>query len=288
MPDESEPRVGAVAPWFGAKRNMASRIVEAIGPHKAYWEPFCGSLAVLFAKPVVASETVNDLHGDLVNLVRVLADEDRAVRLYGLASRFVFAEDLFLDAKARLADGPGEDPVPRAFDYLVVSWFGRNGSAGSVSSKLNFCKRFTSGGGSPATRWQSVTASIPWWHERLRFTTILNQDAFSVLDRIGDEVGTVIYCDPPYVVKGGKYKHDFAAEDHSRLALSLARFRKARVLVSYYDHPLLADLYSSDRWAKHSYIVPHNTASQTGKTGSEKAVEILFVNQSDSGRLILL
>lgn len=41
------PAIGAVAPWFGGKRTLAPRIVEALGPHKAYVEPFCGSCAVL-------------------------------------------------------------------------------------------------------------------------------------------------------------------------------------------------------------------------------------------------
>ena len=38
-------QIKALAPWFGGKRTLAPRIVAELGPHRAYWEPFCGSLA---------------------------------------------------------------------------------------------------------------------------------------------------------------------------------------------------------------------------------------------------
>lgn len=37
-------KISAIAPWFGSKRTLAPRIVEVLGEHRAYWEPFCGSL----------------------------------------------------------------------------------------------------------------------------------------------------------------------------------------------------------------------------------------------------
>lgn len=57
-------RISAIAPWFGSKRVLAPKIVEQLGQHRCFWEPFCGSMAVLLAKPTVSQETVNDLHGD--------------------------------------------------------------------------------------------------------------------------------------------------------------------------------------------------------------------------------
>ena len=60
--------INAVVPWFGSKRTLAAEIVRQLGPHRAYWEPCCASLAVLLAKPPTAHETVSDLHGDVINL----------------------------------------------------------------------------------------------------------------------------------------------------------------------------------------------------------------------------
>ena len=75
------PAITALAPWFGGKRTLAPVIVEELGGHRAYFEPFCGGCSVLWGKPVSSHETINDLHGDLINLAMVLAS-DRWADLY--------------------------------------------------------------------------------------------------------------------------------------------------------------------------------------------------------------
>ena len=45
----TQAKIKAIAPWFGGKRSMAPMIADVLGDHRAYWEPFCGSMAVLFA-----------------------------------------------------------------------------------------------------------------------------------------------------------------------------------------------------------------------------------------------
>ena len=62
----------------------------------------------------------------------------------------------------------------------------------------------------------------------LRSVTILNRDGFQLFERVEDAEGVAIYCDPPYLVKGASYIHDFAATDHQRLADLLRRFKKTR------------------------------------------------------------
>lgn len=281
----AEMKVSAIAPWFGSKRNLAPTIVETLGRHRAYWEPFCGSMAVLLAKPAVAMETVNDLHGDLINLARVLADESTAVALYGRLSRMLMHEALFHEAAERWR-ARGRQPAPdapdvdSAADFMVCSWVGRNGVAGTESYNQGFSVRYTKNGGHAATRWVSAVASIPAWHERLRSVTILNRDAFAILERIEDAVGVVIYIDSPYLRKGTRYVHDFAGEDHRRLAEALRRFKSTRVVVSYYDEPELEGLYPG--WARVKIDVCKALASQNKRdTANEtRATEVLLVNQA--------
>src|SRR5690349_21732835 len=98
----NRPTITALAPWFGAKRNLAPAIAEEIGPHRVYWEPFCGSMAVLLAKPPASMETVNDLHGDLINLARVIKHEQLGPRLYRQLRRSLFDEQLLEDAREYL------------------------------------------------------------------------------------------------------------------------------------------------------------------------------------------
>ncbi len=276
-----KPIITALVPYFGGKRNLASKIVAEIGSHRVWWDPFCGSLAVLFAKPACRMETVNDLYGDLTNLARVLQDEALALALYSNLTRTLMAESLFQDSADVL-----RQPIPsltpsadRAYHFMVVSWLGRNGVTGTMSYNAGYCVRYTSNGGHAARRWRSVVDSIPAWHDRLRNVTILSRDAFDLIPRIEDKDGTVIYVDPPYIVKGAKYVHDFTEAQHRELAELLSRFKRTRVIVSYYDHPLIDALY--DGWTKRTFEVTRAMANQGQRQrGKVKVCEVLMINGS--------
>jgi len=221
--NQTEMKIKALAPWFGGKRNLAARIVELLGKHRVYWEPFCGSMAVLMAKPSCVMETVNDLHADLINLAKVIRDIKLGPQLYRRLRRTLMHEQLFKEAAQRYRDrgyhsAEMAPDLERAYDYFICAWLGRNGVAGTLSYNQGFCLRFTASGGHAAKRWQSVIASVPAWRRRLANVTILQRDAFELLEKIDDSPGTAIYIDPPYLKKGAKYIHDFEDGDHQRLA----------------------------------------------------------------------
>lgn len=273
-------KIKALAPWFGAKRNLAPKIVEQLGPHSAYWEPFCGSMAVLLAKPECRMETVNDLHGDLINLAHVLQDSQLGPRLYRRLRRSWMDESLYGKCWEAIHMGePNGIDLDRAFAYFVASWLGRNGTSGLGTTRVgrSFAVRFTKNGGHGATRYRSVIDSIPGWRRRMRGITILCRDGFKLVERIEDAGETVVYVDPPYLEKGADYVHDFKGEDHTRLADLLQRFNKTRVVVSYYDHPWLADLYPD--WTKLTYNVSKAMAHQSKRGANDtRAIEVLLIN----------
>ena len=295
-------KIGAIAPWFGSKRTLATAIIEELGPHRAYWEPFCGSCAVLLAKPPASQETVNDLHRDQANLAMVLAS-DRCRDLYDRLVRTLMSEALFNSARAQIVNdpdvpaGPGdvtETHVSRAWAYMVAAWMGRNGHAGTPHSNCHLCVRYTPNGGGAATRWRSVVDSVPDWHDRLRNVTILNRDGFDIIAKIADQDGVALYVDPPYFkdtrgsgrksARGGgsNYTHDFDDPDHARLADALNRFERARVVVSYYDSPRLDLLYPG--WRKQPVYCQKNLHVQNRRgPGACQAPEVLLVNQGATG-----
>ncbi len=286
-------KIAALAPWYGSKRTLAPRIVEALGEHRCYWEPFCGSCSVLFAKPRCTYETVNDLHADLINLALVVQSSNEAEALYAKVSRTLFHEDLLPVAKERLlADISGfkssEFCVERAYWYLIFSWMGLNGISGTpLHHTGTFAVRYSASGGNGATRWASVCESIPDWHQRLVRVQILARDGFAILERLDDADGTAIYVDPPYITKGAKYVHDFQPEDHRRLAELLRRFRKAKVVVSYYAHPLLIDLYPAWSVVECSVAKSLVNSGMRDKKGRTDAPEVLLCNaQVDVPRLV--
>lgn len=274
-------QVKAVVPYYGSKRTIAPVIVEELGDHHSYWEPFCGSCAVLLAKPVSRMEVLNDLNEDLINLLRVVQDDEMAVHLFEKLNRTAFCDTLYEEAVAWMRNEHMEwlrDPSPaitRAYYYFVVSWMGRNGLVGTANElKTGFCKRFTSGGGDPATRFRNAVASLPAWWERLRLATVLSEDGIKLIERIEDKKGCVIYVDPPYLDKKCRYAHDFVDDDHQRLANVLMRFVHTKVVVSYYDNPALDDLYTD--WRKKQVSVTKNMSC---RTGAQAAPEVLLINQ---------
>lgn len=294
----------AIAPWFGGKRTLAPEIVRELGPHKAYFEPFCGSIAVLFAKPVSALETVNDLHGELINLAMVLAS-DHWYALYEAVDRVLLSQDLvdaFVAEMAVPLDVPRDpklvsaESVRRAAQYMAASWICRNGVAGTERVNYQMAVRWTGNGGSPGMRWRSAVDSVPAWHDRLKGVVILRRDAFDLIPRIDDAPDTALYVDPPYVATtrggsagaggGSRYLHEFkesdepllgGVNDHRRLAKLLHRFEKARVVVSYYDDPMIREIYAG--WTVRSVARQKNLHAQNKRgTAKSEAPEILLMN----------
>lgn len=294
----SAGKIKAIAPWFGGKRTMAPAIVQELGKHTQYFEPFCGSMAVLFAKEPSQKETVNDLHGDLVNLARVLQDSQTADALYDRLQKTLFSEDVLEQAKLELgnSDFPpitATQSLPdRAYWYFLASWMGRNGTAGTARVDYQIAVRWTKGGGSPTVRFRNALESIPAWHERLRNVVILKRDAFTILDRFEDCAGTAIYADPPYHAdtrsmakngSGGRYKHEFDhntgmfGDDHTRLRDALQTYKHARIIVSYYDSPRIRELYQGWTFVEHTR--QKHLHAQNGRGARPKeAPEVLIIN----------
>lgn len=277
-------KIKAIVPYYGSKRNLASEIIEAIGDHVCYWEPFCGSMSVLLAKEPSTMETVNDAYGHLINLALVLQDPELSLQLYANVSRVLMHEGIFFAEAVKVkTDLPEGSPpsVEHATAFFVASWLGRNGMTGSKDYGFSYSARFTRAGGHAATRWMSATESIPDWHQRLRHVTILRRDAFEIIDRIGDEYGTVIFCDPPYVDKSSRYLYDFPEDGHFQLSQKLARFKNARVVLTYYDHPLVRELYRGWVFREVEVLV----AMSNSRKKSRFETELIICNQGIQGAL---
>lgn len=288
------PAIKSIVPWFGSKRRLASTIVEQLGPHRMYLEPFCGSLAVLGNKTSSNIEIVNDLNGDLINLARCIQHPRHGPALYKRLRRTLMSDVLFEESAmyirefTQIWDGPegGDEQPERAFHYFVYAWLGMNGTLGTTKAGYAYCVRYTANGGSPGKRFRGAIHSIPWWRKRLDQVCILRRDAFVLLDRIDDSPTTAIYCDPPYIEKSAAYVHDFKPRDHERLAKALSRFKSARVVVSYYDHPDLKAFYSG--WTRLNIDISKALAQSGRRDGKAdvRAKEVLLINGSLNKSLV--
>jgi DNA adenine methylase len=274
--------LNGIVPYFGAKRELAAAIVSHFGNHDLFYEPFAGSLACLMAKRPCRNEVVSEKNPDVANLIRCLADERLAAHLWRSAELHPASEYQFREAAARLSEPPDETEVsvPRAFDFLLVSWQGLSGVAGTTR-RPKFAIRNTASGGSVAARWRAVAPSIPEWHERLRNVEFRCRDAFELIESMPDREGCVVYADSPYFDSsrtGGRYAFDFTPEDHVRLAAALRRFRKTRVVVSFVRCAESDELYAG--W-KVVEVTANKKLGQheTGKSANPPAKEVLYINE---------
>src|ERR1035438_10716103 len=62
--------VGPLA-YIGGKNRLAAKIISLLPEHTAYVEPFAGGAQVFFHKRPSEVEVLNDLDGEIVNLLRV-------------------------------------------------------------------------------------------------------------------------------------------------------------------------------------------------------------------------
>lgn len=301
MSTSTDMKVRALAPWFGGKRTMAPDIVRELGPHTQFFDFFCGSMSILFAKEPSQKETVNDLHGDLVNLARIVSSPDLGPKLYDRAARTIMGDPLLEDARHHLEAGEPpegrEVDLERAYWYFIASWMGRNGTAGTARHDYQLAVRWTNSGGSPTVRWANAVQSIPAWHRRLQRVVIMRRDALELVGRVEDAGGSAIYIDPPYPAEtraaGGcigsatsRYMHEFdhqggglfgAADEHERLAVALRGYQQARVVVSTYDCERYRELY--DGWTFIDHARQKHLHCQNGRGARPKeAPEVLIVN----------
>lgn len=134
-------------PYFGGKRRVAAAIWERLGNVHNYVEPFCGSCAVLLARPHAPHiETVNDADGLLANFWRAMTmhpDEvahhaDWPVNEADLVARHNWLVRERESLTARLMADP-EWCDARAAGWWVwgiSSWIGRGFGDGEVGVKL--------------------------------------------------------------------------------------------------------------------------------------------------------
>jgi DNA adenine methylase len=286
--------------YYGGKQRLASQIVGLMPPHRMYLEPFAGGAAVLFEKPRVERETINDLDGAVTAFWRVLRDDPDGLARAVAATPYSRRE--WEVCKATVDQSVADDlELARALLVTIDQSYARGGDTWSPPSKL---------GDRPA-RWQPGTwANMPsklaLATDRLRRVAVENTDAVAMLPK-WDVHDALIYCDPPYTgdsrlrgpgrSSGGArgYRHDVTPDLWPRLAEGLLQIEQASVLLSGYPCVETA-LLEEQGWSAVSLSARRSSQNQPGRGGSvapetvwlspgmAKPVETLFGPLSEAGR----
>jgi len=277
-------QITALAPWKGSNRMLGPEVGKALKGCEWCGIPFAGGMAEV---PHIQARTilVNDKHEHVINLAACAAHRAYGPKLYRFLRRFVFCQQA-LDQARRIcvkaenenwaALGHAERDYDWAAAYFVSCWMGRSGTAGTDSEfKGNLSLRWNAGGGDSALRYHHAVLGIPAWRRTLRRCNFSTLDFREFLRNClkHDLPKHGIYSDSPFPDAGDDYKHKFTGKDQRDLAELLGSFKQAKVVIRFYDHPLIRKLC-----ARHPGTSKSSDLLDT--QANKKAPEVLLFSRS--------
>lgn len=270
MSETAEMTTRALAPWFGAARTIATAVGDELRGCSWVGVPFAGGMSEL-SQISATTLVVSDKHRHIINLASIVATQRR--ELVTVLRSLPFHPDVLKAAQefCKSREPNGMRDFEAALHYFICVWMGRSHKAGT-SDEFNggLSRRWNSNGGDSNTRYRSALRSLAAWGSIMRRCSFDVMDCFDFIPLCKDEEGHGVYVDPPWPDDGAKYRHKFTNDDHVRLRDMLARFKAARVVIRYGDHPLIRSLYGDRRWTWRNL---------EGRTQTNKAkAEVLILN----------
>ena len=219
------PRSAALR-YPGSKWSLAQEIVGLFGAHYHYVEPYFGSGAVFFSKPVSPHELINDMNSLVVNFFRVLRNQTDDF-LFALEAT-PWSRDEY--DQSHLQTG---DPLEDARRFVTRIW---QAHASDLAKKTGWKTR---GSKQPArgmsVRWQRVPSELAEMAARLKDAEIENRPATEVMRRFATK-DTLIYADPPYLMETRTqkmYAHEMSVDEHLEMLDLLASHPGPAVISGY-------------------------------------------------------
>ena len=215
----------AALQYYGGKstRNALGRwIARHLPPAQLYAEPFAGMLGILLARPPAPTEIINDLDGRVSNWWQQVRDHNEQ-----LAARLTLTPyDEHTYNQIQQTDWNTKDELWRAWAFTIIcdqSFGGQNDG----TFRRPYYHRPTS----PPIYPDYLATKILRLRDRLANVKIFNQPAATFLERLANEPGAVIYCDPPYYSAADNYKERGYNVDELTAALQA---QTGRVMISGY------------------------------------------------------
>lgn len=250
--------------WFGGKGKVAQHIINKMPHHNCYVELFGGAGHVIAQKPPITNEVYNDIDGEVVNFLLVARNETK--RLITACESLPYSRELY--EKWKRESRPNDD-FERAvrFFYVNRSGIAKGNSQASFSTTTGWRH---SKEHNTARTYQSACQVIESFAERMKSVMIDNRD-FRDVARVYDSPTTLFYVDPPYIGREKYYAGGFTEKDHRDLA-EIMNHIQGKAIISYYEHPLLDELYSS--WEKEKF----KAVRQVVNGNNNLSEELLLMN----------
>lgn len=232
--------------WVGGKTKLRQTIINCFPEHQTYIEVFAGSACVFFGKPPEISkiEIINDINGDLVNLMKVISGTyfDESIRQEFIsyvrnmpASRSAFEEWKHWDLDKLDNLSPAQKAF--VFYFCVKKGFSCCPTGGFESSPLTRSRyNMNSDFESVCSRFRAKNAQI----ESMDFRKLIEKYS-------NPRASSFFFADPPYFVanKTNYYKFVFTEKDHNdfKTCCDLIHKNNNKFLITYDDTSKVIDLY---------------------------------------------
>ncbi|MDC4781843.1 DNA adenine methylase [Acinetobacter baumannii] len=259
--------------YHGGKFRLADWVLKYFPKHTCYTEAFGGAAGVLLQKPRAYAEVYNDLDGEIVNLFRVLRNEEHRNKLIEQLVLTPYSRDDFQEAWE-----PCDDSIEKARRLIIRAQMGF-GSAGATKGITGFRIDTKRAYGTAQALWVTYPNHLAIVGERLSGVLIENRPAIQVLQD-HDNCETLHYVDPPYVhntrysgAKTGRvYRHEMSDQDHEELLKVLLEL-EGKVIVSGYPSELYNDYLAE--WKR-----VDTTARISSGRGTDTRTECLWISPS--------
>ena len=260
--------MGTVSPliWFGGKGKQAEYIISKMPSHKVYIEPFGGAAHVISQKSRANHEVYNDIDGIVVNFI--LQSIENTEQLIERCSVLPYSRELYEKWRKEVLPS---DPLEKAvrFFYLNRSAISK-GNAEEIPN--TGWRHSTSSSQNPAMGYVNACQKIKTFAKRMQGVMIERADFRTIIEKY-DSSEALFYVDPPYIGREKFYAGGFTKKDHYELGEMLNSAR-GKVIISYYDDPIIHELYG------HWNIEKHSAFKQAvgGQNVGGEAEELLIMN----------
>jgi DNA adenine methylase len=225
-------KTNTIIPWPGGKTRLLPHLLPLLSdnPHNCYVEAFAGGAALLFAREPAKVEVLNDTHGELVRLYRVVANHlDEFVRQFRWA---LTSRQMFKWAQMQHPDTLTDIQRAARFYYIQRLTFGGKvtgqtfGTASTSPKRINLLR---------------LEEELSAAHLRLHNVVIEHLHWQDCLARY-DAPHTLTFLDPPYWQTEG-YGSDFGMDQYEALAECMAKLKGAAIL-TINDHPEMRRVFA--------------------------------------------
>lgn len=256
---------------------MVKYLLPLIPDHHTYVEVFGGGAQLLFAKNPSKVDVYNDIDTNLYSLFKVVKDSRCISKFIKYIQLTPYSREEFRDSVAIVKDNCGDLSIfSRAVAFFIVCKMGFSSTVKGWSASR-----------SKMDAWKSTIRDISACHKRLSGVHIENKDFGYILKKY-DGVGTLFYCDPPYVGDTrpnarSVYRYEMNNKEHKKLIDILLKL-KGMVILSGRLCPLYNKLEMS-RWNRMDFDMIQFASKSENGTNRKTVIESIWINHTLESKL---